>query len=133
MAAAEHILADSVARTASGTGEAVSIKTLSMLDVAVDITAASGTTPALTVWVEFSPDGKTNWFAKLLDHVAVSDTTATDRTGTNTFARNICSAAAAAGDYVGTFKHVAASYVRARWVISGTTPSFTFSVKAGGK
>jgi len=31
------------------------------------------------------------------------------------------------------YKHLATDYVRARWEIGGTTPSYTFSVKLVGK
>lgn len=72
----------------------------------VGVTAASGTTPSLALSVEWSNDG-TNW--------------ATPETA-DTF-----TAITAAVQRVKTFERKAMFY-RVVWAITGTTPSFTFSI-----
>lgn len=67
------------------------------------VTAASGTTPSLTVIIEHSPDNST-WS---------THTTFTAATAVNT-ERKILSGLD--------------RYVRARWTVSGTTPSFTWGL-----
>lgn len=102
----------SAARTTSGQsaaaspGGVVAPGRASRLALAVDVTAASGTTPTLDMSVEWSPDGAT-WFAS---EPADSFTQIT-----------------AAKKVVKQFLAKAPLY-RVVWVIAGTTPSFTFSV-----
>ena len=96
-------LAPSGARTASGQGSTVPTGDLDPARLTLDVTAASGTTPSLTVNVQHSSDGAT-W----VTHSSFAAKTAT-----------------------GTERKVFAGldrYVRASWTITGTTPSFTFSV-----
>jgi hypothetical protein len=116
-------LVASGARTANGNGDALDLAALSgasptlgrppCLVVQSDVTAASGTSPSLTVIVEDSVDGGVNW------NTVVSLTAQT-----------------AVGRQVGRLGLTAASWpfnprkVRVRWTVSGTTPSLTFSVKA---
>jgi phage gp36-like protein len=94
----------SAARTASGTGSAVDCGIRSFADLTLNITAVSGTaTPTLAVTLETSDDG-TNWVT------AVS----------------FNSAAA-----VGVVRKRLANgrrYIRAKWTITGTNPSFTFDL-----
>lgn len=98
----------SAARTANGNGQAILDSdrgdTLSLL---VAVTAASGTTPTLDLAVEWSHDGSTWAPAETPD--AFTQITAT-------------------GSKVKTFT-VKAPHYRVVWVIGGTTPSFTFSVR----
>ncbi len=97
------VLQDTVTRTASGAAAAVECahKSVACLDLVVS--AASGTTPSLTVAIETSKDGST-W-------------------------RNVASFTAATAvtserkSFVGLDR-----YVRANATISGTTPSFTYKV-----
>lgn len=100
------------AETASGTGTSVDLWTAaagsdtllprSCVEMDLDVTSVSGTTPALAVTIEHSRDG-TNWSTLLtLDSV----------TAVGHVQRSIAGA------------H---RYVRARWTVTGTTPSFTFS------
>ena len=103
-------LVPSAARTGGGTIE--SGEDWADVDVAraqLDVTAASGTTPNLTAFVETTVDG-TNW----------------DVIGT--FA-----AKTAAGREVIVINPLVGRRLRGRWVITGTTPSFTFSVKLLGE
>ncbi len=92
----------SAARTATGNGSVVEEtgerRTLSLSLV---VTAASGTSPTLDVTVQTSADGST-WYSA--GSFAQLTATGSER---KTFALD--------------------RYVRLRWVIGGTTPSFTFS------
>lgn len=87
----------------------------STLAVVVDVTAASGTTPTLTVVVEGSIDNST-WFTL-------------GTIGTNGY--NVGSVATAVSNITGTVTvrgaFPATQFVRTRSVIGGTTPSFTYS------
>lgn len=106
----EETLLASAARTAGGT--AVSGEAWDEVEdvrAQLDVTAASGTTPNLTAFIETTVDG-TNW----------------DVVGT--FA-----AKTAAGREVITISNFVGRNLRVRWVITGTTPSFTFSVKLVGE
>lgn len=100
-------LVASAARTASGNTAALPgwghAKTLRIQS---DVTAASGTTPTLDVVIEDTLDG-TNW-----------NTIAT-------FAQKT-----AAGREVVNVTIPFSETIRARWTIGGTTPSFTFSIRA---
>ena len=98
-------LATSAARTTSGNGSATT--SLEWAQVAkLDVTARSGTTPSLTVVIEESPNGSTGWATR-------ASFTAQTATGTQIIA-------------LPRLNH---AFLRATWTISGTTPSFTFSVQ----
>jgi hypothetical protein len=106
----DDTLVPSAARTTGGT--AVSPENYADIDVVraqIDVTAASGTTPNLTAFIETTIDG-TNW----------------DVVGT--FA-----AKTTAAREVITINPLVGKQVRARWVITGTTPSFTFSIRLMGE
>lgn len=100
-------LVPSAARTASGdSGAWFGYGPIETLRVQLDVTAMTGTTPNLTVFVEDSLDGA-NW--------------------------NVVGAFAAktaAGREVLNITTPFAEQVRARWVLTGTTPSATFSCLA---
>lgn len=99
--------AGSLARTASGSAAPLEgMAQLQTLRVQLDVTAAAGTTPSLTVLVEDSIDG-TNW---------------------NTLAS--FAAKTGPGREVVNITTPFGPQVRASWTVTGTTPSFTFSVKA---
>ena len=78
-------------------------RSLSAVIVQVDVTAVSGTTPQLDVVIEESVDN-INWYTLMVF---------TTRT--------------APGNQL-MKKSDPAQHVRATWTISGTTPSFTFSI-----
>lgn len=101
------IVVPSAARTTSGTsgslnpgeeGETVCLQ--------VGVTAASGTSPSLALSVEWSNDG-TNWAAPETADSFTAITAAVQR--------------------VKTFERKALFY-RVVWAVTGTTPSFTFSI-----
>lgn len=95
-------LAASAARTATGTGTAVELGDRTVGRLLLNVTAASGTGPTLDVTIECSADGVT-WYTS------------------GTFAQKT-----AAGTERKLF--MLDRFVRARWTIAGTTPSFAFSI-----
>lgn len=106
-AQAQQVIAPSAARTTNGNSSTVTgwARANSIAQAKLDVTAASGTTPQLTVTVQDSPDG-TTW-------------TTRDTFGVKTGVSNETRPLPAGMD---VFQRVA-------WVITGTTPSFTFSVQ----
>lgn len=98
----------SAASTASGTGAGFPTGYQNTLDIFLDVTAVSGTSPSMTVTVEWSNDNAT-WFG--------ADTP-------DTF-----TAITAAKKVVKEFA-VKGNYARLNFAISGTTPSFTFAATA---
>jgi len=108
MAARAITLLPSAARTTSGASDGSSAAAeFREANVLLDITAVSGTTPSLTVTVETSADGS-SWFT----HTAFAAKTA-------------------AGKDIQKLGNVGGYLVS--YIISGTTPSFTFSVVVDGK
>ncbi len=124
----------SAAETSTGQSQAFQIPTFSQMLVGVDITAASGTTPALDIYLQGSDDGGTTWYDIPYDLALTTNAAAADLTATAQ-KRNIngTAAVAAAGKHVAIYKEIPTDTVRLRWVISGTTPSFTFSASGVGK
>lgn len=98
----------SAAMTATGSGTGVELGDSGTLILTLDVTAASGTTPSMTVSVETSEDNST-W-----------------RTLGSFTAKT------AAGAERKSFPGVD-QYARATWTITGTTPSFTFTVTGDAK
>ncbi len=98
------VLASAAARIATGNGSGVDLGALAAVDIVLEVTTVSGTaTPTLTVIVQTSSDNAT-W------------------TELGTFADVLAA---------GRERLVIANalrYVRVCWEVSGTTPSFTFSV-----
>lgn len=107
-----QVVVPSAARTATGQSAALGIGGVApsgqadTVALAVDVTAVSGTTPSMTVSVEWSFDGTSFFVADVADAFT---------------------AITAAKKVVRLFD-VKASLYRVVWTISGTTPSFTFSV-----
>lgn len=102
----ENIFLESAARTVSGNSEILDFpaENYDELRCQVNITAVSGTTPTLNITLEDSLDGG-NW------NTVITFTQATGITRevkdlTTPFARRL----------------------RLKWVIAGTTPSFTFNI-----
>ena len=93
--------------TTQGAAVEIGDRGTAALDLA--ITAVSGTTPSMTVTIETSKDGSTNWQTV---------------------------AAYAAQTTTGTTRKVFAGldrFVRANCAVSGTTPSFTFGISGEAK
>ena len=105
----------SAARTATGQSASVTVPDWQPADprsvsIFVNVTAQSGTTPTLDIAVQWSVDG-TNWYP--VDGTADS----------------ISQYAAVTGLKAKQFT-VKGPYYRISYVIAGTTPSYTFDVKA---
>jgi hypothetical protein len=98
----------SAARTATGQSTAFDEGSLDTISVMVDVTAVSGTSPTMTVNVEWSWDN-VSWFTA--DPV------------------DAFTAITATGKKVKQFT-IKGLYARLNYVIGGTTPSFTFSATA---
>lgn len=108
----------SSAETASTTHPSFETGDSGVIYVQVDVTAASGTTPTMTIVVEGSNDGAT-WFE--LGTIGANGY----RVGnTSTAPTNLNGAATVRGAFP------AMQFCRTRSVIGGTTPSFTYSVTA---
>lgn len=120
-------------KNASGNTDKFKVPALSMLALFLRVTASSGTTPTLGLWLQWSPDG-TNWYDVPYDLQLTSNPAAADLTA-NASKRNVNGAALAtgAGSHVGVFKHVPSGYIRGIWVMAGTTPTFDFQIYAEGK
>jgi hypothetical protein len=122
-------LAPSLARTANGNGDALDLAKLfgvaptlglpPSLLVQSDVTAVGGTTPSLTVLIEDSIDGGVTW--------NTVGTFAAQTAAGRAVIQVAPSGVAQAAGFRWPFN---ARRVRARWTVSGTSPSVTFSVKA---
>jgi hypothetical protein len=98
-------LATSAARTTSGSGTGTSGLEAAQ-SAKLDVTAVSGTTPSLTVTIEESPNGSTGWVT-----------------------RTSFAARSTTGSQIIALPRLNHAFLRATWAITGTTPSFTFSVQ----
>ncbi|MEM4469193.1 MAG: hypothetical protein QXS32_09025 [Candidatus Nezhaarchaeales archaeon] len=104
------VLLPSAARTASGSTADINVGRFLYAEVCVDVTAVSGTSPVLNVYVE-GKDRYTGKYKTLLSFENISSVQT----------------------LWGTITMLAFTLVRVRWTISGTSPSFTFSVSMEGK
>lgn len=100
----EVVLVGSAARIASGQSNALEVADRGTPRLTLEVTAKGGTKPSLLVLIETSND-KTTW-RQLGSFTALNDATGTQRRS-----------------FPGADR-----YVRARWIVSGTDPTFTFSV-----
>jgi hypothetical protein len=103
-----NTLVASAARTATGNSAALPVGSNSAtIELEVEVTAVSGTTPSMAVTVLWSEDG-TNF-----GNPDGSSDAFTAITGVTNVVKNLT---------------VRAAYMQVVWTITGTTPSFTFSV-----
>lgn len=93
----------SSAKTATGASAAIEVGDRGVARLTLGVTAASGTTPTLNVTMQTSADG-TTW--RSLGTFAQKTAVGTER-----------------ASFVGVDR-----FMRASWVIGGTTPSFTFAI-----
>jgi hypothetical protein len=126
-AATRQEMVASAAFTASSNSASFSISTAVNLFVGVDITAASGT-PVLDLWLQGSDDGGTTWYDYPCDVQLKTSLTASEGT-TSANVRSIVDnkTSTTAEQFMCEYKAVATDKIRLKWIISGTTPSFTFS------
>jgi len=95
--------------TASGNTADIDVSRYSSIELILKVTAVSGTSPVLSVYIE----GKF---------------TATNDYKTLVYQENISST----GIWFFTISQLAFRYIRVRWVVGGTSPSFTFTVAGEG-
>ena len=113
------VLKTSAAETSSTTHDLIATKHYGVVSIAVDVTAASGTSPTLVVVAEGSFDGGTTWHELGRignDGYRVGSVGSAPTSITGVTAKR------------GVFS--AAPLVRSRSIIGGGTPSFTYSVLA---
>jgi hypothetical protein len=91
--------------TASGDSVDIDVSTITALELILKVTAVSGTNPVLSVYIE----GKFEATGDYKPLVYQENITAT-------------------GIWFSTITQLAFRYIRVRWVVSGTSPSFTFTV-----
>ena len=146
------VLLASAAQTATGNSAAMPVASIKELAVYVDITAASGTSPTLALFIQTSSDDGTTWFDMPYDlRLTDNNASATQGSGGVPAGTDLATSAGApventrGGRNINGVTSLAAvarlfaSYhafgdkIRVRWVIGGTTPSFTFSVRGIGK
>ena len=113
----------SSAKVASGNGSTQTNFNASGLFVWVNVTAVSGTTPTLTVRVQWSPDGGTTW----LDLDTTNAQTASI-TGVTAAVLRIYPGIATAAN--AALNAPLPRTWRLAWTVGGTTPSFTFAAQA---
>jgi hypothetical protein len=103
------VVVASAARTATGNSGDLTLGDKGAgLALVVDVTAVSGTSPSMTLSVEWSQDGGTTFGQA--DPVDVFTAITAAATKTKSFT-------------------VKGDHYRLVWTISGTTPSFTFSIR----
>ena len=93
-----------VTMTATTTGTGWLVEKYTECSVFVDVTAASGTTPTLDVAIQTGPDNS----------IFVAHTSFTQITGVTTAAKNVTTVA---------------QYLRLKYTIAGSSPSFTLTSK----
>ena len=96
--------------TSSGNTADIDVGRFICGEICLDVTAVSGTNPTLDVYIE----GK--------DQLSGKYKVLFSQTGIN-----------AVGTYWFTITTLAFKYIRVRWVVGGSSPSFTFSVGMEGK
>lgn len=109
------LLIPSAAQTVSGNSGSVSCPQVDRLAVDVSVTAVSGTSPTLTLFLE----------RQGLDGIWYAIWSPTAITAAGVASTSVGHGLATAQSITGT--------IRLRWVIGGTTPSFTFSASITGR
>lgn len=103
------VVSASSAKTTTGQSSTTACEVGAKLAVWVNVSAVSGTTPTLDLSVQWSQDGGTAW----------ADAEATDSFNQITAPKVVAKTFDRKGDHF-----------RLRWVIAGTTPSFTFEARS---
>jgi hypothetical protein len=127
-------LVPSAARTSNGNTGAIVINDMDMenLLVRLSVTAASGTSPTLDVYFQQSLDGGSTW-VDVAHYPQVTGTLSNPHyLNLAVGASNVISSGVGDGtiaaNSLGT--SLVSNVWRIRWVIGGTSPSFTFAVDA---
>ncbi len=135
MSASQRIVlmsAGTVITGSQGPGSGVPVASLSMLEVHVNITAVSGTTPKLTLRLVCSADAGTVFIPRAYDRLVVAPALPADAPAFVDKV-NICQEVAAVSKFWALFKELPADLVGIETLVSGTNPSFTMGVTAVGK
>jgi len=94
--------------TASGNSASIDVSTVGHVRIMAKVTSVSGTTPTLDIYIDGLYEATNDWIPLL------------SKTGIN-----------ATGVYeLGQLDNLTFRYIRIRWVVGGTSPSFTFQVVA---
>jgi hypothetical protein len=116
-----------------GSGNSIDfeVSTGSMMDVTVILGTGSGTITDLDVWMESTNEGE----GAVNFHRIHADTIDANGTDVVTPRSNIVNnkTTTTAEIYGAVFKHLPAGRVRARWNLTGTTPSIPLTVQIGVK
>ncbi len=113
----------SAARTTTGVGTTQTNFNARGAFIWVNVTAVTGTTPTLTVRVQWSPDGGTNWLDLDTTNAQTASITATGASVLRIYPGLTTAANAALNSPLPRTWRLA-------WTITGTTPSFTFAAQA---
>jgi hypothetical protein len=121
------------AQTASASGAGIPVIGITEMAVFFDCTASSGTGETLDVFLQSSADAGVTWHDIAYEYAVTTDGDGTETAPTE-LDRDFVNLAAdvACIDTVATYR-IFGNLIRARWFIAGTTPSYTFSIKAVGK
>jgi len=95
--------------TGNGNGSDIDVSPYSVIELQIKVTSVSGTSPTLSVYIE----GKFENTGDYKTLVSQENITAT-------------------GKWYATINPCAFRYIRVRWVVGGTSPSFTFRVDGQG-
>lgn len=115
------------AETASGSSTPVAVGSFRELLLLINITAVTGTTPTLQFFFETSDDGGVTWYQlnTSTSYTSVGQSGFSFGAGVSGGGSGSAATQATALPLGDTF--------RVRWIIGGTTPSFTFKATAIGK
>jgi len=128
-------LQTSAAQTATGNGGGVAVAGINELLVFFSCTGSSGTGETLDVLLQTTSDGGTTWFDLPFELAQATDGDSAETaavTNARDFIQLGADVACSGVQAVAKYRNFG-SQVRVKWFISGTTPSYTFSVKAIGK
>jgi hypothetical protein len=125
----------SAAQTASANSTCISVASIEQAQVVVTVSAVSGTSPQLDLWLESCQDSAGSSAVELVAATVLKSSAVAAANSVSTNVRDIVDAktSTTAESFTAMYERLPAKYVRVRWAISGTTPSFTFSVYLNGK
>lgn len=129
MASARTTIVALAAFTGAGNSLDVDVTTGTMMAIEVDITTGSGTITDFDLWMEGSNDDGLTWFRLLASTIDANGTDVT--TPRSNIVNN--KATTTAERYGAVYPYVPTRKVRARWTLTGTSPSLTFAVYLGVK
>lgn len=126
----------SAAQTASAQGGGIPVAGVTELLVLLSCTASSGTGETLDVYLQTSNDNGATWFDLPFELGQITDGDGTETTATTNkrdfFELTADVLCTTTGKAVAKYRNFG-NQVRVAWFIAGTTPSYTFGVKAIGK